>query len=445
LFQRVDEPIICPFVSISRLRTQRVCFNVPMHRKTVQILASCASAVEFYDFVVYSFFATYIGKNFFPDSSSFSGLLSALAVFGAGFAARPIGALVLGRYADRHGRRPAMIFTMVAITLATLAVGVLPTYEQIGVFAPALLVLCRLVQGFAMGGEAGAATAYLLEAAPPGQKGQMCSWFLAGQGAATFLAGCIGTLLTLYLSHDQMSMWGWRIPFLMSVFLAPLAFYLRRSMPETTVRLDNNAGKHASRLLQTMRDRRVLLITVALVGGSVANYMCSYLTTFAIATLSLPASIALSATIVVGAATFIGALVGGRMSDRLGTRPVLLWSRLICTLMAMPAFMILIEFPSAACLWTIAALLSITNGINGGALFAPLAASFRQEQRAGGVALSYACGLALVGGTSQFVVTGLIKVTGIQSMPGLYMLVTGMLAFAALFFLPEQDRDAGVG
>lgn len=333
-----------------------------------------------------------------------------------------------------------MLFTMTSITLATLAVATLPTYEQIGILAPILLVLCRVIQGFAMGGEVGTAMVYLLETAPAQKAGRSVSWILAGQGAATVVAGAIGTLLAVNLSHAEMKTWGWRMPFVLSVALGPLVLYLRRSMPETAALPEAPRTGNVSGLLHAMCDRRVVLLMVALMGGAAANYICSYLSTFAVAVLSMPASIALSATIVVGIATCAGAIAGGWLSDVVGNRRVLLWSRLACSLGALPAFTALLEYPSLQCLWAISAVLAITNGINGGALFVPLAQSFRQQERAAGVSFSYAVGLALFGGTSQFVVTELIGLTGIRLMPGLYMFVTGMISFIALFFLSDPKR-----
>jgi MFS family permease len=408
-----------------------------MGLKKDRLAAISGNTIEFYDFVVYSFFATYIGDSFFPASSPVSGLLNALAVFATGFAARPVGAFVLGRHADRHGRRPAMVISMALITGATLSMALLPGYKHIGAWAPVLLVLCRIVQGFALGGEAGPATAYLLESAPAGRTARTCSWFLAGQGAATFIAGVAGTLATSMLTPEQMREWGWRLPFLLSALLAPCILAMRRHMPEAAVPPED--GQTVSRAdhahAHAPRGRTIVLFSIALIGGTAANYMCSYLSTFAIRTLSMPPSIALSAAMVVGATTFSGALAGGWLSDRVGERRVLLWSRFCCTLLALPACEIVVRFPSVICLWSVAALLSIANGINGGVLFSTMGSAFGRQGRATSLSLVYACGVALFGGASQFFVTSWIETTGVTTAPGIYILATGSIACIALLLV----------
>ena len=243
------------------------------------VAAQVGNAIEFFDFVVYAFFAAPIGRAFFPASDPALGVLLSLAVFGVGFVARPIGAVAFGRFADRHGRRPAMLLTIWLMTAATVAIACLPTTRQVGPVAAWLLVACRVVQGLCFGGEVGPSIAWLAEVAPPHRRGLYCAGLIAGQGAAIVVAGVLGTALTGLLTRAQMQDWGWRLPFAFAALAAPFALVLRGRMPESLVERPGAApGPRA-------RDAaRVVALTFALLGGTVANYICTYLPTYASAT-----------------------------------------------------------------------------------------------------------------------------------------------------------------
>src|SRR5208282_5818432 len=234
---------------------------------SVLAAAVAGNALEFYDFIAYSFFAVYIGKTFFPAKTAFLSLLISVGVFGVGFVFRPLGAILIGAYADSAGRRAAMILTIVLITAGTMGLALTPSYASIGVAAPVIVVLCRMVQGFALGGEVGPVTAFLVEAAPVGQRALYTSWQLASQGVAGFVAGALGMALSSSLSSGDLESWGWRVPFLVCLALIPLAFYLRRSMPET---LERGAGRVVSD-----RDRvsaHASLISLAVLSPSAGRF-----------------------------------------------------------------------------------------------------------------------------------------------------------------------------
>ena len=397
------------------------------------------NALEFYDFVVYAFFAVYIGPAFFPPNAPMRGVLAALAVFGVGFVARPVGAVAMGIYADRHGRRPTLLLTMGVIAVATTLIALLPTYAQIGLAAPALLVLCRLAQGFAYGAEVGPATAYMLEAAPSSRTGLYCSTLFAGQGLAACVAGVMGSGLASILTADDMQSWGWRVPFAAGAALTPVALHLRRHMPETMP-----AARGEARAVARPNRRRgvavnIALFTIVLIGGTVANYVGTYLSTYAATTLAIPMPQALSTAFFVGAATLAFGLLGGWLSDIVGRRPVLVWSRLVCTALAVPAFVFLTEHPGAVALWTVASLLAAANALTGGALFAAIPESFEGRQRATAMSIVYASGVALFGGSTPFVVAWLIERTGNVVAPGWYMLATGAVASLATLALSESN------
>jgi MFS family permease len=409
----------------------------PGRRIPIKVVAGvvAGNAMEFYDFIAYSFFAVYIGKAFFPAKTAFVSLLLSVGLFGVGFVFRPLGGIVIGAYADRAGRRSAMLLTIVLITFGTLGLALTPSYQSIGIAAPLLLIFCRLVQGFALGGEVGPATAFLVEIAPPGARGLYSSWQLAAQGLAALVAAAIGMAITLGLGPEALAAWGWRVPFLLCLVLIPLAFYLRRSMPETITR-DHSETRAA-------RDRigahkKVLALAVLLVlGGTVSTYVGQYMTTYAIATLNLPASIALFATVVGGLTTAIFALSGGWLSDRAGRRPIMLIPRILLAVLTWPAFWLLSTQPSATILYLVTFMLSALTAISGVASFVLIAELLPQAVRSTGMSIAYAIGVSLFGGTTQFIITWLIGVTGDPVSPAWYVTLTSVVTVAAMLALPE--------
>lgn len=405
------------------------------------------NALEFFDFVTYAFFAVYIGKTFFPASSATSSLLMTVAVFGVGFVFRPVGGVVIGAFADRAGRRPALMLTIGLITVGTLGLALTPSYERIGIAAPVIVVLCRLIQGLALGGEVGPSTAFLIEAAPRGRRGIYGSWQLASQGAATLVAGIMGVFLTRSLSPEQLLAWGWRIPFLFGLLLVPVALYLRNAMPET---LHEGRPPGAPAQAGSLKDygRLLVLMILAILGGTVATYVGNYMTTYAITTLKLPGSIAMTATVVVGVVTLVFSLVGGWASDRFGRKPTMFWPRLAAALLTVPAFLALIRSPSLAMLLFVSALLSLLTAVSGAASIIAIPEMFPRGLRATGMAIAYAVGVSLFGGTTQYVVTWLISVTGSPAAPAWYVAGTSVVAALAMLALPEtraglpEDRAA---
>ena len=223
---------------------------------------------KFYDFAAYAFFAVYIGQAFFPASTAFASLLLSLGAFGVGYIFRPLGGVLIGAFADRAGRRPAMLLTIVLITAGTMGLALTPSYQSIGLAAPVIVVLCRLVQGFAIGGEVGPASAFLIEIAPANRRGLHGSWQLASQGLAALAAGAIGLALSLVLEKADLAAWGWRVPFLLSLLLVPVGLYLRRAMPETVERRPTAGPSWGAAL---GRQARLLVLAILIIlGGTVS-------------------------------------------------------------------------------------------------------------------------------------------------------------------------------
>ncbi len=398
------------------------------------------NALEFYDFVTYAFFAVAIGKTFFPLASELGSLLASVAVFGVGFVSRPLGGVLIGAYADRAGRKPALLLTIVLITAGTLGLALTPSYESIGIAAPVIVVLCRLVQGLALGGEVGPSSAFLIEAAPPAERGRYASWQTTSQGIAILVAGLLGLGLTAALSPAELQAWGWRLPFAFGLLLVPLAFYLRRSMPETLHAAP--IAPQNSGMAGVKRQRRTIALAVLLIiGGTVATYVGGYMTTYASATLKLPPLVAMSATVMVGLMTVIFGIVGGWASDRFGRKPVMLWPRVATAVLIVPAFGALISEPSLARLLAVSAVLTAFTAASAAASLTAIPELLPRGVRATGMAITYAVGVALFGGSTQFIVTWLIAATGNPAAPAWYVAGTSVLTALAMLAMPEsRDR-----
>ena len=395
------------------------------------------NAIEFYDFLCFAYFAVYIAGAFFPGGDPFADLLKTLAVFWSGFLFRPLGGIVIGAYADRAGRRPAMLLTIALITLGTMGLALTPSYATLGPAAPVLLVLCRCIQGFALGGEVGPASVFLVEAAPPNARGFYASWQIASQGLAVMAAGAFGVALSLTLTKEQLADWGWRVPFLFCLALIPIAVLLRGQMPETLTRhttpprgsLKSNAGY-------------IFLGVLLIIGGTVSTYVGNYMSTYAITTLHLPATLALSATLVGGASTFVFALIGGWLGDRFGRKALVMLPRLALAILIWPLFLWLSAAPSALTLW----LATIVNGgltaLSAGIGLVILPELLPRHVRATGFAVSYAVGVSIFGGSTQLFIAWLIKATGDPTAPAWYVIATSLVTLGAVLALPEtRGRD----
>ena len=358
-------------------------------------------------------------------------------MFGVGFVFRPLGGVIIGAYADRAGRRPAMLITIVLITIGTMGLALTPSYASIGIAAPIIVIVCRLVQGLALGGEVGPASVFLIEAAPPGKRGFYSSWQLASQGLAVLAAGLLGLGLSLLLDKASLASWGWRVPFVLCVLLIPVALYLRRAMPET---LELGVKPRPARLLD--HARLILLAVLIILGGTVATYVANYMTTYAIATLHLPAATALTATVVGGVALFGGALVGGWLADRYGRRGVMLWPRVLLTLTTWPLFLLLARHPSATTLYAATIVLTALTAISSAASLVVIPELLPRSIRATGLSIAYAVGVSLFGGTTQFIVTWLLRVTDDPTSPAWYVTATSLITLAAMWVIPEsRDRE----
>ena len=398
------------------------------------------NALEFYDFITYAFFAVMIGQTFFPAATEVASLLMSVATFGVGFVMRPVGGLVIGAIGDRFGRKPAMLLTIALMAIGTLGLAATPSYQAIGIAAPIIVVLARLVQGFALGGEVGPATAYLLETAPHTRRGTYASWQIASQGVAALVAGTIGVTLSSILSPEDLKSWGWRVPFLVGLAIVPVGLYIRNRLPETLDRGDGHADRKIFTTLLRDHGWILLLAVFVIMCGTISTYVGNYMTTYAMTTLKLPPTTSLSATMIGGMSTAIFALVGGRLADRHGRKLLMILPRFLLLVVAYPAFLLILDQKSAIALFISTAALTGLTAMSAAASVILITECLPRELRSTGLSLVYATGVAVFGGTTQFIVTWLINATGDPLSPAYYLIVSSVIGLVAMALMPET-RD----
>jgi len=401
------------------------------------------AAVEFFDFSAYATFAVMIGNAYFPSDNPFMSLLLSVSVFGIGFIVRPLGAIFIGSYADRAGRKPAMLLTMVLMTIGTGGLVVLPSYESIGVAAPIILVLVRMMQGLAWGGEAGPATTFIMEAAPAGKRAFYASWQIVAQGIAGISAGVIGYVLTVTLTPEQLASWGWRIPFAFGLLILPIALYLRRHLNETfTAEKDSPTQTTRSLLSTVFKDYRklVLLGIFILSGSTITQYFLNYMTTYALNELHFASGTAMVSTIVIGLCVVIFSLLGGWMADRFGRKITIIAPRLLLLILLLPGLEIINTYRSASVFFSVITVFAALQCISGSGVLVVLCENFPKYVRSTGFSIAYAFGITIFGGTAQIVFSWLIKITGSPVSPGYYLIAANILCIASVILLKQRQR-----
>ena len=401
--------------------------------------------LEMFDFFLFGFYASYIAKTFFPLDNDFASLMLTFMTFGAGFLMRPLGAIVLGGYVDRVGRRQGLIVTLSIMACGTVLIAFVPGYATIGLAAPAIVLIGRLLQGFSAGAELGGVSVYLSEMATPGNKGFYVSWQSGSQQVAIIFAAAIGYALNYYLAPAAISDWGWRVPFFIGCMIIPVIFVIRRSLAETEVFL---AKKHHPGFAEIVRDmlvnwRIVLAGTLLVVMTTVSFYLITvYTPTFGKNVLKLSAADSLIVTFAVGVSNLIWLPLWGAVSDRIGRKPVLLGFTILTLLTAYPALAWLVAEPSfermlAAELW-----LSFLYGSYNGAMVVTLTEVMPSDVRTAGFSLAYSLATALFGGFTPAISTALIELTGNKAAPGLWMSFAALCGLIATFMLLGKRQPA---
>lgn len=403
--------------------------RAPLSARKATIIG-IGNALEFYDFLTFSYFAIQIGRVFFPESQTSHGLLWSLATFGLGFTTRPLGAIVIGTYGDRVGRKPAMMLSFSLMGVAILGMALTPSYTQIGFAAPILLLVFRLVQGFALGGEVGPSTAYLVEAAPAHRRGFYVSIQLATQGVAILAAGLVGFGLSSVLSAQSLESWGWRVAFLVGATVVPVGLYIRRNLSET---VHDTPAPLASNPRQKVSALLIVLSLLMLGSTTIGSYVMNYMNTYAQDALKLPAQLAFGATIAMGSCFAVGALVAGWLSDRMGARQVMLTAVVCMLLLVVPAFVWLNGLRTPFALYAVTAVLTFLVTTTSVCVLISIATTLPKASRSGGIAILYAGAVAFFGGTAQFVVKWLYDATGSPIAPAWYWSVALVIGAIAMF------------
>jgi len=394
--------------------------------------------LEMFDFMVYAYYASYIAHEIFPSDSEFASLMLTLGTFGAGYLMRPLGAIVLGAYMDRNGRRKGLILTLSMMAVGTLVIACTPGYRTIGLIAPIVVVLGRLLQGFSAGVELGGVSIYLAEIATPGHRGFYCAWQSASQQVAVICAALMGVTLASILPPDSMVLWGWRVPFLIGCLIVPLLFWLRRSLTETNAFLARKRHPEISQILVSLAAnwKVVTVGTLLSIMTTVDFYLITaYTPTFGQHVLRLTSRESLMVTVFVGVSNFLWLPVGGALSDKIGRRSLLVFFTLATLATAYPAMSWLVGGPSNVRLLAVELWFSCIFGLYNGAMIPFLAEIMPEEVRTSGLSLAFSLATAIFGGFTPAICTYLIHVTGNQAMPAVWLSVAALCGlFATIIF-----------
>jgi MFS family permease len=407
----------------------------PKQRRQAIFAATLGNGLEFYDFITFAFFAIQIGHTFFPSESAFLSLMGSLATFFAGFLTRPLGALVLGTYADKVGRKPAMMISMSMMGAGIVLLVLTPGYATIGYAAPVIAVIARMIQGFALGGEVGSATIYMMEGADPHRRAFSMAWQGASQNIAASIGSLVGLLLTYAMTDAELSTYGWRIALALGVAIVPVALWVRSSLPETIDRPDS-----AMIVDDGVRSymRPVVCGLIIIGSGTIGTYIFQYMATYGQNTLHLSARLSLAGEFANNAISVVAVLVGAAVSDRKGRKHVMLGPQLLFCALIVPCFLWLTTQRDAVSFIGANLILSYISGYMYGAVYAAISESIPKAVRARAFALVYALPVAILGGSTQLTVTWILHATGNPMSIAWYLTVVSLVGFAAMYALKES-------
>ncbi len=404
------------------------------------VAASLGNALEFYEILVYGYFAVVISKVFFPAMDEAVSLLVTLGTVGISFLARPIGALFLGNYGDRRGRKRALTLSIVLMTVGTGLMTVMPSYATLGILSPILVIAARLLQGFSVGGEFASSTTFLVEHRPD-RAGFFASWQWSSQGLAALIATGFGVLLSATMSAADLQAWGWRIPFAFGLLIGPVGYYIRNNMEETPEFTAAPAPRAPMRdLIVTQWDRLLLVIGVVVISTS-SQYMLVYMPTYAIRELHLPQWLSYTAAVSAAALQAVVVPFVGLWVDRAGHRRVMMGAATLFFLTAYPAFLLVNAHPSLGVLVLMVCWIALLKSCYSGALPSYMAKVFPTATRVSGLSLSYNIGVTVFGGFAPFFAQSLVDLTGSKLAPSYYIMATALLSLGALLALHGRDRS----
>ncbi len=384
--------------------------------------------------MVYAYYASYIAHEIFPSTNAYASLMLTLGTFGAGYLMRPLGAVILGAYVDRHGRRAGLIFTLSLMAVGTMVIAFTPPYRSIGIVAPIVVLLGRLLQGFSAGVGVGGASIYLAEMATPGHRGFYCAWQSASQQVAVVFAALLGVALSILMPPERMSAWGWRVPFFIGCMIVPLLFWLRESLEETEAFLAQKRHPKMDEVLASLvTNWKIVTLGVLFSTMTTVSFylITAYTPTYGIEVLHLSSRQSLMVTFAVGLSNFFWLPAGGAISDKVGRRPILIGITVAAILTSYPAMLWLVSSPSTTRLLIVELWLSIFFGVYNGAMIPHLAEIMPPEIRTSGFSLAFSLATAIFGGFTPAICTALIHETGNRAMPALWLSFAAVCGLAA--------------
>ena len=401
--------------------------------------------LEMFDFFLFGFYASYISKTFFPVSNEYASLMLTFGTFGAGFLMRPLGAIILGAYIDKVGRRKGLILTLALMALGTILIAFVPGYATIGLVAPLLVLIGRLFQGFSAGVELGGVSVSLSEMATPGHKGFFVAWQSASQQFAIMVAAALGFGLNLWMPKEVIAAWGWRIPFFVGCMIVPLIFFIRRSLQETEEFLARKHRPNVSEIFHSMISNWGIVVAgmMLVVMTTVSFYLITvYTPTFGMKVLKLSAVDSLAVTACVGLSNFIWLPVMGALSDRIGRKPILVFFTLLTVVTVYPALAWLVAAPSFPKMLLVELWLSFLYGSYNGAMVVALTEVMPVAVRTAGFSLAYSLATALFGGFTPAVSTWLIRQTGNNGAPAYWMIFAAVCGLIGTLVLYRRGAEA---
>jgi len=415
--------------------------------KPIQVAAAViGNALEWYDFIIFGFLTVVIARLFFPADSQYASLLLTTATFGVGFFMRPVGGILLGLYADHNGRKSALLLIIVLMTVAIAMIGFAPTYAAIGVAAPLIIVLARLLQGLATGGEFASATSFLIETAPANRRGFYGSWQMVGQGLAVLIGALLGALITRSLAPEALDNWGWRIPFLLGLIIGPVGLFIRRHLQETEAFIEARGTASISQnfgATLVSHVKQVLVCMGIVTSGTISFYVILlYMPTFARVQLHLPLDQAFLAQAISLACMIVVTPLSGALSDHIGRKPIMISALSLYFVLVYPLFNWLHSDPSFGRLATVQIVLCCLLGVFFGPISTAVAEQFVARSRSTGLGIAYNLAVMIFGGFAQFFVTWLIEATGSPIAPSFYVMFGAAVGIAATFFLIDRAWDA---
>jgi len=433
--------------SLIKMTTMTTSSAQPSSKLATVLRVTSGNFMEMFDFFLFGFYATYISKAFFPAGDEFASLMLTFMTFGAGFLMRPLGAIFLGAYVDRVGRRQGLIVTLALMALGTILIACVPGFNTIGYLAPFLVLLGRLLQGFSAGVELGGVSVYLAEMATPGRKGFYVSWQSASQQVAIIVAAAIGYALNKMLPTEEVAQWGWRIPFFIGCMIVPVLFVIRRSLQETEEFMQRKHRPNAREIFQSMLKNWGLVICGMLLVSmtTVSFYLITvYTPTFGKSVLKLTTTDSLIVTLCVGISNFIWLPIMGSLSDKIGRKPLLIAFTTLTILTAYPVVSWLTGSPSFEKMLIAELWLSFLYASYNGAMVVALTEVMPVEVRTAGFSLAYSLATAIFGGFTPAIATWLIEVTSDKAAPGLWMSFAAVCGLIATLILYRKAGHRGV-